>query len=88
MSHPIIRKIALSHCQRGPERCVKCRAVAGQKLALLELDPEGEAARRVIRVETDGKATFHEFEIVRLFESREEAESYAREHGVTDAVWE
>jgi hypothetical protein len=84
----IIRKIALSHCQRGPERCEKCRAVAEKKLALLELDPEGDVARRVIRVEGDGKATFHEFEIARFFESREEAQAYAREHGVTDAIWE
>ena len=49
-----------------------------EKICLLDICPEGEMQRRVIQVGGE----WHEFEIVRSFDSEEEARVYADEHGI------
>jgi hypothetical protein len=85
MAQHVIRKMRLAHCKRGPARCEKCRELDVDRLCLLEIDPEGEMQRRVIQLYDEG--AWHEFEIVRTFDSEEEARAYAARHGIEDVSY-
>jgi hypothetical protein len=52
-----------------------------EQICLLDISPEGEMQRRVIQVE----GVWHEFDIVRIFDSQEEAQQYADSFGIKDA---
>ena len=84
MPHHIIRKIRLAHCKRGPSICEKCREMDVEKICLLDISPPGvgELQRRVIQVNVDGEEVWREFDVVRTFESEEEARAYADENGI------
>lgn len=75
----LIRRLVPPHCARGPRRCGKCRD-AKETYLLLDIAPErpNEIARPVIEV--DG--TFRPFDVVRRFETREEALAYAQDKGI------
>jgi hypothetical protein len=76
----IIRRVRIAHCKRGPSRCEKCREMDAERICLLDICPEGEMQRRVIQV----NEAWCEFDIVRMFESEEDASQYAHEHGIED----
>ena len=86
MSRHVIRKIRLAHCKRGPSRCQKCREMEAERICLLDICPPrmGEMQRRIIQVDREGEKVWREFDIVRTFESKEEAQEYADENGITD----
>jgi len=84
----IIRKIPLQHCMKGPSMCEKCRAMSARKYCLLNISPKGVMARPVIEVEIKGKKEWREYEIVKIFEDRDEADRYAKGNGITDVKWE
>lgn len=78
----IIRKLRLAHCKRGPERCEKCREMDAERLCLLDICPPdvGMLQRRVIQVGDE----WREFDVVKVFESVDEAQGYAAAHQITD----
>ncbi len=86
MSHHIIRIISMSHCKRGPDNCPKCRAIAGQRICLLDIAPpdQGIVQRRVIGVQVDGERAWREFDVVRVFADEAEARAYAAANGIAD----
>ena len=86
MSYYIIRKIRIAHCKKGPSICDKCRAMDAERICLLDICPPrvGEIQRRVIQVNMEGETVWREFDIVRAFESDEEAREYADHHAIED----
>lgn len=86
MSRYIIRRMRLAHCKRGPAVCAQCREMDQAKICLLDISPPhpGEIQRRVIQVSLEGAMVWREFDIVRAFESQEEALAYAEEHAISD----
>jgi len=84
MSHLIIRSIRLAHCKRGPARCEQCRALDGEKYCLLDIDPPqpGLAQRRTIQVTLKGTPVWREFDVLRVFDSRDQAAAYATSAGL------
>jgi hypothetical protein len=84
----IIRRISLAHCAKGPVICAKCKAMDRAKYCLLKLCTPDGTTRRVIEVTEGGKKVFREFEVVKIFDSKEEAQKYSQEHSITDALWE
>lgn len=86
MSRHIIRRIRLAHCKRGPSICDKCREMDAEKICLLDICPPnvGEIQRRVIQVNVEGEAVWREFDIVRVFDSEEEAKEYAARNAIED----
>ncbi|MHC9542502.1 MAG: hypothetical protein AB9903_23590 [Vulcanimicrobiota bacterium] len=84
----IIRMISLQHCKKGPDRCDRCRAMCARKYCLLDIAPRGVMQRPVIEVEIKGQKEWREYEIERIFESRAEAERYAKENRITNVKWE
>jgi hypothetical protein len=78
----IIQKIALAHCARGIRTCPKCREVYTRKYCLLDICVEGNAARPVIEVEINGEKVWREFDIIKIFETCDEAIAYAEVHRV------
>jgi len=82
MENYIIRKIRLAHCKRGPATCEKCREMDVERICLLDICPPrmGEIQRRVIQTNVAGEQVWREFDIVRMFESQEEARKYADEN--------
>jgi hypothetical protein len=56
------------------------------KICLLDIAPpdQGQIQRRVIEVEIDGNSEWREFDIVKAFESTENAQAYADEHAIRD----
>ena len=86
MSHHIIRRIRLGHCARGPKWCEKCREMDREAPCLLDVDPPnyGMVARRMIELEFEGESFWREFDVVRTFESEQEARAYAEAHGIQD----
>ncbi len=86
MSHYLIRRLRLAHCARGPQWCEKCREMDRQVPALLDIDPPnyGLLARRTIEVEWEGARVWREFDVVRTFETEEEARAHAAQHGIDD----
>jgi hypothetical protein len=86
MSCTIIRRIRLAHCKRGPAVCEKCREMDVERICLLDICPpdQGLMQRRVIEVEVDGEVTWREFDVIRAFDSEEEARAYAETEGIKD----
>lgn len=84
MAEYIIRRIRLAHCKRGPELCALCRAMDVETYCLLDIDPPrpGMVQRRVIQVVVDGEPVWREFDVVRAFDSRDEAAAYAATAGL------
>lgn len=82
----IIRKNRIAHCKRGPVICEKCREMDVERICLLDICPPraGEIQRRVIQVNVGGENVWREFDVVRAFESEEEARAYADENGIQD----
>ena len=89
MSRYIIRRIRIAHCKRGPSICDKCREMDVERICLLDICPPrvGEIQRRVIQVKREGEKVWREFDIVRTFESREEAEKYASKNAIEDVAF-
>jgi hypothetical protein len=90
VSHYLIRRIRLAHCKRGPAVCAQCREMDQARICLLDISPPrpGEVQRRVMEVSLGGQMVWREYEVVRAFESQEEALEYAEEHGVADVELE
>ncbi len=88
MPQYVIRRIRLAHCARGPEVCEQCRAMDREVPALLDVEPPnpGRVTRRMIEVEVAGSKAWREFDVVRTFESAEDAQAYAGQHGIADIV--
>ena len=86
MSRYIIRKIRLAHCKKGPSICDKCREMDAEKICLLDICPPrvGEIQRRVIQVNIEGEQVWRGFDIVRAFDSEEEAREYADKNAIED----
>lgn len=86
MSRYIIKRMRLAHCKRGPAICEKCREMDVERICLLDISPpdQGMVQRRVIQVNVDGQEEWREFDIVRAFDSEEEARAYASENGIRD----
>ena len=80
----IIRSIRMAHCKRGPLVCRQCREEDVEKICLLETYPpgSGDAQRRMIDVEVDGKTVWREYDVVRTFDSEQEARDYAEENSI------
>ena len=77
----VIKKMAKIHCARGPKRCKTCRDYAKEKkFALLDIAPEDhpEAARPMIEIEIDGEKVFQVYDVIAYFDSKKEAENYAK----------
>jgi hypothetical protein len=57
-----------------------------KRIALLNLCPEnrGMVARPMLPVEAEGKFQMFEYEVVRVFKNRKEAEKYAKQNGIAD----
>jgi hypothetical protein len=57
-----------------------------ERICLLDVCPpnQGEIQRRVIQVNAEGVAVWREFDIVRTFDSEQEAREYAGRHGIED----
>jgi hypothetical protein len=90
VSRYIIRRIRLAHCKRGPAVCVQCREMDQARICLLDISPPhpGEVQRRVIQVSLGGELAWREYDVVRAFETREEALAYAEEHTISDVELE
>jgi hypothetical protein len=86
MPYHVIRTVRIAHCKRGPSRCDQCREMDAGRICLLEVCPpgEGEMQRRVLSFEENGVQVWREFDIVKIFESTEEAQTYAQQHGIDD----
>lgn len=82
----IIRKISVTHCKRGPARCVKCKATSKETICLLNICPEdaGKVARRVIPIKRNGKIEYREFDVIKQFESSDEALQFAKDNNISD----
>ena len=82
----IIRLLSPPHCARGPKRCSKCEEAAKtKKICLLRIFFDaGEISRPMIEIEREGIWSIHEYDVLRYFENRNEAQSYAKEYGITD----
>ncbi len=82
----IIRRIRIAHCKKGPAACEKCREMDAERICLLDICPPdpGQVQRRIIEVEVDGEVMWCEFDVVRAFDSEQEAKEYAEREGIRD----
>ena len=74
----IISEILMVHCMRGPKHCQKCKEIEAHKYCKLELFPDGIATRRVIEIKVEGDSFHAEFDVVQVFESKEQALAHAK----------
>lgn len=81
-----IRKMGSFHCQRGPDKCLKCKeAIKEQQIYLLRVYYKTAfLARPIKQFELNGKSYWLEYDIVAVFLSREEAIQYANDKGIKD----
>lgn len=86
MSRFIIRRTRIAHCKRGPSTCEKCREMNQERICLLDIcaPDAGKMQRRAIQIDQGGEVVWREFDIVKLFESEDEAQEYAARHGIHD----
>ncbi len=83
-----IRTLSPVHCARGATRCRRC-AAASRSLAvptLLDLCPDGPAARPTVPTTRDGLTVQAPFDVLRTFATPEEARAFAAAHGITDVA--
>ncbi|MDF1538984.1 MAG: hypothetical protein P1Q69_08775 [Candidatus Thorarchaeota archaeon] len=82
----IIRVLSPPHCARGPKGCDKCREAAKIKeICLLRIFFDGGMiARPMIEIERDGSKSLHEFDVLRRFETADEALQYASDNNIQD----
>jgi hypothetical protein len=75
----VIRVVAYPVTQRADKNVKK-------RIALLNLCPEnrGAVARPMLPVETEGKFRMFEYEVVRVFKNRKDAEKYAKQNNIAD----
>lgn len=80
MTDFIIAQIRLAHCKRGPDICELCRAYAEGRFCLLDIDPDhrGLIQRRTIEVKRGSTSEWREFDIVRIFDDKNEATDFAK----------
>lgn len=81
-----VRLLSHGHCARGPAVCQRCAAAAEKPAspALLDLCPDGDAARPTLAVEREGQRTWVAYDVLRWFTSVEEARAFAARHGLDD----
>ncbi len=86
MTRYIIRRIRVAHCKRGPELCARCREMDSEKICLMDICPPnpGQEQRRVIEVTVNGESTWHEYDVVRVFDSEQEAKEFATRERIED----
>lgn len=72
------------HCARGPKRCARCKdaAAAPRSWALLDVCPEGPAARPTVALATPQGTRRTTYDVLKRFGSAEEARAFADEHGL------
>lgn len=60
------------------------------RIALLDICPPNKemVARPMTTIMVDGKPTYHEFDVVKVFESESEAKMYAKQFGISDANYQ
>ena len=82
----IIRVISPPHCARGPTRCEQCKeALKNSKICLLRLYSNGsEVSRPVMEVTREGERMFFPFDVMKYFESKDDALEYAKKHSISD----
>jgi len=82
----VIRRIQVTHCKRGPDRCEQCRQMNAERICLLDVCPPhpGEVQRRVTQVTVAGRPAWREYDVVRSFEDEAEARQYAASEGIED----
>lgn len=75
------------HCARGPARCEKCKAAAAEpaRPKLLDLCPwPPEAARPVVDLVRDGGTQHHVYDVLKTFDTLDQARAFAAEYGLRD----
>ena len=87
-SEEIIRVMSPPHCARGPKGCEKCReADKTKKICLLRIFfDHGYMTRPMIEVARDGERILLEYDVLRIFENRDEALEYAKKNNLTDII--
>jgi hypothetical protein len=79
----VIKKMTLNHCARGPQLCEKCKEMAKDpKYCLLKLytETDGKVARPVVEVYFGRMKKFCEYDVVKVFSSKDEALFYSKEN--------
>jgi hypothetical protein len=81
----IIRIISPPHCARGSKRCEQCAEAAKTQIPCLirVFFDVGIAARPVMELEIDGQMQSCEFDVIKKFNSTEDAMKYAKENDIT-----
>lgn len=81
-----IRLLRRLHCARGTARCAQCQVAAAEPPApaLLDVAPDGDAARPTIAIERGGRTTHVPFDVLRRFATRAEAQAFAARHELSD----
>lgn len=60
-----------------------------KRIALLNLCPDnrGMVARPMMPIDVNGKIEMFEYDVVRVFKNKKEAEKYAKQNGIADASY-
>lgn len=80
-----IIKMTPFHCAKSARGCAKCKALAdeGPKYCLLSFFGGNEVeARPVMEIEWNGEKVWADYGIVEVFESKDEALKYSKQHDV------
>ena len=82
----VIRRMRLAHCKLGPSRCEKCRAMDTERICLLDVRPPnaGKLQRRIIELKVDDETVWREYDIVKTFDSEQDAMTYAAANAIED----
>ena len=86
-----VRLLHAGHCARGPLRCPRCRDAEARPpaAALLDLCPDDpQAARPTVAASRAGQRVWLAYEVLRWFDSPEQARAFAAERGLSDVELE
>ncbi len=77
--------MSLVHCAHGIKACAKCKDAVekGKKYCLLNLFNLGDSiATRPTLTVMGAESEYYAFDVVKRFETKEEAEKYSKKNGV------
>ncbi|OGK05585.1 MAG: hypothetical protein A2W80_17790 [Candidatus Riflebacteria bacterium GWC2_50_8] len=86
----LIKKMQVPHCKRGPERCEICRKTNEPRWCLLDIDPPDKemVQRPVLDLTIDGERHFLVYDVIKSFDSEEEAGKFLSENDFPGLIWD
>ena len=85
----VMKKLAVPHCKRGPDRCEACRDHNAERWCLLDVDPPDQdlIQRPVLEFSWHGERQIRVYDVIRSFAGEDEAQTFLDTADYPGLIW-